>query len=161
MTISIIVAVSENRVIGVDNDMPWHLPADLKYFKATTLGKPILMGRKTYDSIGRALPGRRNMVITRDPDWRAEGVEAFPSIDAARAAIADDEDVMVIGGAQIYAQALPFADRLYITEIGVTVDGGHAFFPDVELGEWREDSRESHPAEGGNPSYAFVVYSRR
>ncbi|MFC4347567.1 type 3 dihydrofolate reductase [Kordiimonas lipolytica] len=160
MTLSVIVAMAEDRAIGRDNDMPWHLPADLKYFKATTMGKPIVMGRKTYESIGRPLPGRRNIVVTRNAAWSADGVEVVPSLQAAKEAVADAGEAMIIGGAQIYGQCLDVADRLYITEIDITVPDADAWFPAFNKDDWREVSREEHPAEDGKPAYAFVVYER-
>ncbi|WP_286831634.1 MULTISPECIES: dihydrofolate reductase [Kordiimonas] len=160
MTLSVIVAMAEDRAIGRGNDLPWHLPADLKYFKATTMGKPIVMGRKTFESIGRPLPGRRNIVVTRNADWSADGVDAVPSLQAAKEAVADVEEAMIIGGAQIYGQCLDVADRLYITEVSITVPDADAWFPDFILDDWREVSREEHPAEDGRPAYAFVVYER-
>jgi len=160
MTVSLIVAMSENRVIGVDNDLPWHLPADLKYFKATTLGKPIIMGRKTFDSIGRPLPGRQNVVITRSPDWSHDGVDVAANVAEAIDLAGDAEEIMITGGAQIYAQSMGMVDRMYITEVALTVDGGHAFFPEFSAAEWRETNRDAHPAEGDRPAYAFVTYER-
>jgi len=160
MTLSVIVAMAEDRAIGRDNDMPWHLPADLKYFKATTMGKPIVMGRKTYESIGRPLPGRRNIVVTRNAAWLADGVEVVPTLQAAKEAVADAGEAMIIGGAQIYGQCLDVADRLYITEIDITVPDADAWFPAFNKADWREVSREEHPAEDGKPAYAFVVYER-
>lgn len=161
MTLSIIVAMAENRAIGKDNDLPWHLPADLKYFKATTMGKPIIMGRKTFDSIGRPLPGRRNIVITRNTGWAADGVEVAPSVAEAREMVASEEEAMIIGGAQIYALALDLVDRLYVTEVGLSVEDADAFFPDLSEGDWSCVSRDKHAAEGDKPAYSFVVYDRR
>jgi len=169
MTISMIVAMSENRVIGADGDLPWHLPADLKYFKATTLGKPIIMGRKTFDSIGRPLPGRKNIVITRNGDWCHDGVEVAATIEAAIAAAsavgetdAADQagEIMVTGGAQVYTQAMELVDRMYITEVA-TVVKGDTYFPDFNADDWAEISRESHAGTESQPAYAFVVYERR
>ncbi len=157
--ISIIVAMGENRVIGVDNDLPWRISEDLKYFKKTTLGKPIIMGRKTYDSIGKPLPGRQNIVITRNNDWSAEGVDVVASIDEAIAKAGDAEEVMITGGGQIYAAAMNQTDRLYITEVGLAPTG-HAYFPEVNSSEWKEVSREHCDAQNGDPAYAFVVYDR-
>jgi len=159
MTLSIIVAMAENRVIGTDNDLPWHLPADLKYFKKTTLGKPIIMGRKTFDSIGRPLPGRQNIVITRNADWAHEGVDVAVSVDDAIVLAGNAEEVMITGGAQIYDLSLPQIDRLYITEVALSVDGD-AKFPELNMQEWQEVSRENYPAEDDKPAYAFVVYDR-
>ena len=134
MNVSLIVAVSRNGVIGLDNQLPWHLPEDLKYFKSVTMGKPLIMGRKTFESIGRPLPGRTNIVITRDSGWHAEGVEVaqtlLQAMTLARLACAQAElnEIMVIGGEQIYRLALPVADRLYLTEVQAEVEGD-AFFP--------------------------------
>ena len=158
MTLSLIVAMSRNNIIGKDNALPWHLPADLKYFKAVTMGKPIVMGRKTFDSIGRPLPGRRNLVLTRNTAWSADGVEVFPSLDHARDALGGI-DAMIIGGAEIYRQALSHVDRLYVTEVDVTT-GGDAVFPDIDPTVWAEVSRESHAAGTDTPAYSFVVYDR-
>ena len=129
--ISLIVAHDKNRVIGYENDMPWHLPGDLQYFKETTMGKPVIMGRKTYESIGRPLPGRRNIVISRNVNYTAEGIEVVDSLDAALALVADVPEIMVIGGQQIFTQALPVADRLYITLIDHEFVGD-TYFPEYE-----------------------------
>lgn len=168
-TVAIIVAQSSNRVIGIENRLPWHLPEDLKYFKARTLGKPIIMGRKTYESIGRPLPGRRNIVITRQPDWSAEGVDVADSLsDAVLLAqqVAQEEgapEVMVIGGAQIYQEALPLADTLYVTDVAIELQGD-AFFPEISPERWQEvECSEAYPAElqGAAIDYRFLTYSRR
>lgn len=151
MTISLIAARTRNGVIGKDGGMPWHLPEDLKYFKRTTMGHPMIMGRKTFDSMG-ALPGRRSIVVTRNRDWSADGVEVARDLDHALALVGDD-DVFVVGGAQIYHQAMPYADRLYLTEIDREVDGD-TFFPEFTDAEWTPTSRE--PQDG----YDFVVYER-
>jgi len=159
MTLSIIVAMANNNVIGVDNNLPWRLPADLKYFKAITMGKPIIMGRKTYESIGRPLPGRRNIVITRDREWHVNGVEVANSIDDAMKLLIDAPEAMIIGGAQIYSAMLPHVTRLYITEIDLDV-AGDTYFPETSSLKWRETSREQHPAEAEQPAYDFAVYDR-
>ncbi len=161
MTLSLIVAMDNNRVIGKDNDLPWHLPADLKFFKATTLGKPIIMGRKTFESIGRPLPGRRNIVVTRNADWSADGVDVATNLDAAIALVAGEPEAMIIGGAQIYGQALDYVDRLHVTEVDTSVEGGDAHFPEIAPTLWSEISRETHPAAEGRPGFAFVCYERR
>ena len=161
--LAMIWAMSKNRVIGRDNKMPWHLSADLKYFKAVTLGKPVIMGRRTFDSIGRPLPGRTNIVVTRQPDYQADGAVTVHAVEAAiaegrRAAEATGADeVMVIGGAEIYALMLERARRLYVTEIDARYDGD-AFFPDFDRARWVETSRERHESSGdGQPAYSFVV----
>lgn len=159
MALSIIVAMAHNNVIGVDNGLPWHLPADLKYFKTTTMGKPIIMGRKTFQSIGRPLPGRRNIVITRDKSWHADGVEVVPSVEKAVEATEGVQEAMVIGGAQIYGALMSFVNRLYITEIDKEILGD-TYFPEIDPGEWAEVSRRRHEASDGAPSYSFVVYER-
>ena len=166
MRLALIVAAAENGVIGRDNQLPWHLPEDLGYFKRVTMGKPIVMGRKTYESIGRPLPGRTNIVITRNPDWQAEGVRALPDMEAALAlaeeiALIDGaEELMVIGGAEIYAAALPLADRIYLTRVHADVDGD-AWLPEIDWSQWQELGRERHSASDSNPyDYSFLVYGR-
>lgn len=160
MTLSMIVAMASGNVIGIENKLPWHLSADLKYFKSATMGKPIIMGRKTFESIGRPLPGRRNLVITRDAAWTADGVEVFHAPEAALAAVSGADEAMVIGGAEIYALLLPFADKLYVTEVALDVRGD-AHFPEIEAGNWREVSRNGFDAEDVQPAYSFVIYERR
>jgi len=158
MAVILVVAMAENRAIGKNGDLPWHLPADLKHFKAVTMGKAMIMGRKTFQSIGRPLPGRRTIVVTRNRDWSADGVEvAFSLQDAV--ALAGEGDIMVVGGGEIYAQAIKAADRLEVTEVALSVDGD-AFFPEIDPAQWREESREAFPAEDGKPAYAFVSYVR-
>lgn len=161
MTIlSMIVAHADNRVIGKDNDMPWHLPADLAYFKRTTLGKPIIMGRKTYESIGRPLPGRKNIVISRDEEYRAEGAEVVGSVEAALALVSDVEEVMVIGGGAIYKHCLLAAQRLYITHIDANI-AGDTYFPEYDLNEWQLAVSEVKAAdEKNNYQLRFNVYER-
>ncbi len=157
--LSLIVAMAKNRAIGIDNRMPWHLPADFAWFKRTTLGHPIIMGRKTFESIGRPLPGRRNIVVSRNPDFRADGVETAPSLTAALAMTKDD-DAFVIGGATLYTEALPLAKRLYLTEVDATPEAD-TLFPPIDTREWRERSRESHAADEKNAhGMAFVVLER-
>mgnify|MGYP000569037177 CR=1 FL=1 len=166
MHIALIVAAAANGVIGRDNQMPWSLPADLQYFKKVTMGKPIVMGRKTFESIGRPLPGRANIVITRQADWHAEGVEVASSVEAAlqlaelRAA-EGVEELMVIGGAEIYRTALPLAERLYLTEIKASIEGD-AYFPEIDPANWRELSRETRVSDAANDyDCAFVVFERQ
>lgn len=164
MKISLIVAVSRNGVIGLDNQLPWHLPEDLKYFKSVTMGKPIIMGRKTFDSIGRPLPGRTNIVITRDSSWQAEGVEVAQTLVQAMTlaklacARADINEAMVIGGEQIYRMTLPAADRLYLTEVQAEVQGD-AFFPEFDTQEWHQVSEQLPEVTDTHP-YRFVVLER-
>ena len=157
--LSLIAAVAANGVIGSDNALPWRLPEDLKRFKALTLGHPVIMGRNTYESIGRPLPGRRNIVVTRNPGFRAEGCETCSTLEAAFAACQGGSDeIFVIGGAQIYAEALPLAQRLYLTEIRRAFDGD-ARFPDWNRTAWKEVAREAHRS-GDGLEYEFAVYDR-
>lgn len=159
--ITFVVAMSENRVIGLDNTLPWKLPADLRHFKHTTMGKPVLMGRKTFESIGRALPGRRNIVVSRNPGFEAAGCETVASIDEAMASVAREPEVMVIGGASFYEQLLPRADRIHLTLVHAVIEGD-AFFPELDPTQWREVSREDHAADERNPhAYSFLLYERR
>ena len=162
MRISLIVAMAQGRVIGAGQTMPWHMPADLRHFKQTTLGKPVIMGRRTYESIGRPLPGRLNLVISRNPDWSAEGVTVCASLDAALQAAGAVDEVMVIGGGQLYAEALPRADRLYLTHIDLDVDGD-TWFPDYQSADyqWQEVAKEAHPADEKNAhAYCFQTLDR-
>ncbi len=161
MRIAMIAAMANNRVIGKDNQMPWHLPADLKHFKKVTLGKPVIMGRKTYQSIGKALPGRRNIVISRQSGALSTDADWVQSIEQALALVQDEAEVMVIGGAEIYRQVLPMADTLYITDIDLTVEGD-AFFPDYHaVGNWREIASEWHHPDPQNlHSYHFRILNR-
>ncbi|WP_231758473.1 dihydrofolate reductase [Microbulbifer elongatus] len=163
--VAMIVAMARNRAIGRDNTLPWKISGDLQFFKRTTLGKPVIMGRKTFESIGRPLPGRVNIVITRNPDWQAEGVEVVSSLEAAlaladrRAQAERMEELMVIGGAEIYRQALPVATRLYITEVDAEVEGD-AFFPKID-DTWQEAARDCYPAsERDEYNYCLVQYDR-
>lgn len=157
-TVSLIAAVARNGAIGKDNALLWRLPEDLKFFKRTTLGCPVIMGRKTWDSIGRPLPGRRNIVITRNTAWRADGAEVFHDLASALAATADVPKVFVIGGGELYAQALPLADELVLTEVDADFEGD-TFFPKWDRGAFTETSRESHMADAGW-AYHFVVRQR-
>lgn len=154
----LIAAVAANGVIGVDNSLPWRLPGDLKRFKALTLGNPIIMGRKTWESLGRALPGRHNIVVTRTADFTAPGATVVNSVNAALAACTNAERAFVIGGAEIYAQTLPLANRLELTEIHADITGD-AHFPAFDLAEWRETARETRRGEEGL-EYDFVSYER-
>ncbi len=166
MKLALIWAMSRNRTIGRNNALPWHLPEDLQYFKRVTMGKPIIMGRKTWESIGRPLPGRTNIVITKDENFTAPGIKVVHSLDEARALaesiglIDGAEEVVVIGGAQIYELALPAADRLYLTQVHAEVEGD-AQFPMFDLTQWEELGREDFSASGPNPyDYSFVVLER-
>ncbi|MBQ0712766.1 MAG: dihydrofolate reductase [Porticoccus sp.] len=181
--LSLIVAMAKNRAIGLNNTLPWHLPEDLKYFKSVTMGKPIVMGRKTFDSIGRPLPGRLNVVITRNSEWQHPGVKTASSLQQAmsiaeeqRAADQDESEgigikgvgtkgistealeVMVIGGEEIYRTAIDLADRLYITRVQATVQGD-AFFPEYNEADWQEASRQEPEVQGETP-YFFQVLER-
>ncbi|HMW42903.1 MAG TPA: type 3 dihydrofolate reductase [Plasticicumulans sp.] len=152
--LSQIVAIGRNRVIGAGNALPWRLPDDLAHFKRLTLGKPVLMGRKTWESLGRPLPGRDNLVITRNPGYHAAGARVFASLDTALAACSDAPEIMLIGGAELYAQTLPICDRLYLTEIDAAPDGD-AFFPALDPADWRETAAEPHPADARH-AHAFT-----
>ncbi len=158
-----IAALAKKQVIGKNNLMPWHMPADLAHFKRVTLGKPVLMGRKTFESIGRPLPGRRNLVISRNPDYQAEGIEVVGSVEAALALLAGSsvEELMVIGGGHLYAEMLPSADCLYLTRIDLAVEGDTRF-PAFDDGQWQRIECESHPADEKNPHpYSFETWQRR
>ena len=144
--LSLVVAVSENDVIGRDNALPWHLPADLKHFKAITMGKPIVMGRKTWESIGRPLPGRLNIVITRNRALEIPGVAVVGSFEEALARAGDVPEVAVIGGAELFRSALPLASRVYFTRVHGTVEG-EIKFPVLDPSQWREVERSQHPAD--------------
>ena len=161
MMVSLIVAVGRRDEIGKAGKMPWHLPADLKHFKRNTLGKPVLMGRKTLEAIGRPLPERRNLVLTRDAGFRAADCETVTSLDAAIAAVTGVPELMVIGGGEVYRLAWDRTDRIYLTRIQADVEGADTFFPKLEASQWREVSREDHRADEKNPfDYAFLVFDR-
>ena len=156
--ITIVVARADNGVIGRGGGLPWHLSEDLKRFKALTMGKPMVMGRRTFDSLPRLLPGRRHIVLTRDPDWRAEGAET--ACDPADAiAIADCPELSVIGGAEIFRLFLPLAGRIELTEVHTRPDGD-TFMPAPDPGAWTEVSRERHPAQADRPAFSFVRLER-
>ena len=158
--ISIIVAASANNVIGAQGELPWRLSDDLKRFKAVTMGKPVVMGRKTWESIGRALPGRQNIVITRQADFAADGCDVVQSTDTAIAAAGDVAEIMVIGGSQVYELFLPVAQRLYLTRVHADVDGD-AFFPMVDESQWRPIGDEPHAADDRNEfDFSFRTYER-
>jgi dihydrofolate reductase len=155
VSISLIVATSANNVIGVDGGLPWRLPEDLARFKAVTMGKPMIMGRATFESIGRALPGRRSIVLTRQADFAAEGCDVVPTIEAAIEAAGDAEEIMVIGGGEIYRQFLPMADRIYLTRLQAEIDGDTRF-PELDLDEWTVVAVEEFPA-GDEREFGFDV----
>lgn len=158
--ISLIWAQDDHGLIGKEGALPWRLPADMAWFRKRTLGKPILMGRRTYESIGRPLPGRLSMILTSRTDYTAEGCKVVHSLDEAIATAGNAEEIMVIGGAEVYAQALPLAERLYCTRIHAAFEGD-TFFPSVDFDQWREEFREDHEADAKNPySYTFLVMSR-
>lgn len=162
MMLTAIAAMAENYTIGRHNQLPWHLPADLKHFKSITSGNTVLMGRKTFTSIGKPLPNRVNIVVTRDSDFQVAGCTVAPSIDKAleMAKNADTREVFVIGGAEIYKQLLPKIDRIYLTIVHHEFDGD-AYFPTLMPHEWKEISRERHPADVDNPyEYSFVMLER-
>jgi dihydrofolate reductase len=163
MLLTLVVAVAENGVIGRDGELPWHLPADLQHFKRSTLGKPILMGRKTHESIGRALPGRLNLVLTRQADYSAPGCEIVHSLDEAEARAAADGagELMVIGGAGLYREALARAQRILLTRVHADFEGDTRL-PEFDLAEWSERSRCRREADAANPvSMSFVELVRR
>ncbi len=160
MIISIITAMDENQLIGKDNGLPWKLPADLQFFKRVTMSKPIIMGRKTFESIGRPLPGRKNVVITRDESFDAEGCEVVFSLNDALSRVENADEVMVIGGANIYQQFLPQADRLYLTRVEGKFDGD-AWFPEIDFENWELVEKEEHKADEKNEAdYSFQVFQR-
>ena len=160
MIISLIAAMGRNRVIGGHNTLPWNMPADMAHFRALTRGKPVIMGRKTYESIGHPLPHRPNIIITRDPSYRAEGCKIVHDADAALAAAETAEEIMIIGGAEIYALFLSRAHRMYLTLIEADF-AGDARFPEYRADEWRETSREEHAADAANPHpYAFITLEK-
>ena len=166
LPVSLIVAATRNQVIGRDNQMPWHLPADLRYFKQRTLGKPIIMGRKTWESLGRPLPGRLNIVVTRQTDIALEGAEVFADLQAAIergqewASEQGVDEVMVIGGGQLYQQALALTQRVYLTRIDLELEGD-TFFPVLDARQWQQTEAQAHPAQEQEPGYTFEVWQRR
>lgn len=170
MRLSLIVAMAENRTIGLDGGTPWHIHEDLKLFKLLTMGHPVIMGRRTYQSIGAALPGRTNIVVTRDKDFEAADADVVHGLDQAltKAKATEElwrpdggrEEIFVIGGAEIYGQALPEAQRIYMTEVHRELPGD-AFFPELAEGEWKETDRQDRdPETPGGPAYSFVILDR-
>ncbi len=161
MKISLIVAMARNRTIGVNNTLPWRIPEDLRHFKALTMGHHMIMGRKTFDSIGKPLPGRTTVVVTRNQTFQAEGCIVVHSLEDAVAACANDEEIFVVGGAELYAQALPLASTLYLTEIEQDVDGD-AYFPQFDRSKWAETARVRRSQAEPQPlAYDFVTYRRK
>ncbi len=161
MRVSLIVAMAENRVIGRENTLPWRLPNDLRHFRKITMGHPIIMGRKNYESIGKPLPGRTNIVVTRSSDYAAPGCTVVHSVDDAFSAANNDAEIFVIGGAELYAQTLQRAQRIYLTQIHADVPGDTRF-PLFEQSEWREQARERHEADAEHAyAYSFVTLERR
>ena len=157
MKLGLIYARARNGVIGKDNAMPWHLPEDLAHFKRTTLGAPVIMGRKTWDSLGRPLPDRRNIVVTRNPDFQAPGAEVVTSLDDAIKRAGDAEEIVVIGGGEIFKLSLPIADRIYYTHVRANVEGD-AYFPDIDWNQWQAVYRET--GQGGELPFEYVDYNR-
>jgi dihydrofolate reductase len=157
-SLSLIVAIAKNRVIGVNNTLPWYLPEDLKRFRALTTGHHIIMGRKTYDSLGRLLPGRTTVIVTRNPDYKVEGAIVVHSLEAAIEACGDDNEAFLIGGAELYKDGLKLANKLYMTEINAEYEGD-AFFPEFEMIEWRAGERETYQADNGL-GFSYITYQR-
>lgn len=164
MLISLIAAASENNVIGKDNWMPWNLPAELAYFRATTRGKTVIMGRKTFDTMGRPMPNRHNIVVSRNADLKIEGVDVVTSVEEAiESAKADNlDEAFVIGGEQIYRLALPHADRVYLTRVHTDIEGGEAFFPEFDEAEWAKVKEERHEPDAENAlAFTTMVFERK
>lgn len=160
MTLSIIVAQGLNRAIGKDNKLLWHLPADLKFFKTTTTGHTIIMGRKTFESVGRPLPNRRNIVISRDVDYKMDGIEVYPSIDLALKACENEKEVFIVGGASIYEQVLSKVDKIYLTQVEHIFDAD-TFFPEMNPTEWKLIWEEEHKKNEKNLfDFRFQIFSK-
>ncbi len=166
LPLCLIVAATRNQVIGRDNAMPWHLPEDLRYFKARTLGKPVIMGRKTWESLGRPLPGRLNLVVSRQQELQLDGAEVFADLSAAIergrqwAQEQGVDEVMLIGGGQLYHQALAQASRVYLTRIELELEGD-TWFPQLPFDEWQRVDAQPHPEQAGRPAYTFEVWEKR
>ena len=160
--INLIAAMDRNRVIGVDNKLPWHLPIDLKFFKDKTLGHHIIMGRKTFESMGKPLPGRTSVIVTRQHDYKVEGARVVHSLDAALMTTQGDDEIYVIGGGDIYTQALKFADRVYLSEVDIAVPRGDAYFPELPANEWQVADRRVHEIDEKNKyRCTFLTYVRK
>lgn len=161
MIVSIIVAAAENQVIGGNNQLLWSLPNDMKWFKSVTTGHTVIMGRKTYESMGRALPNRRNIIISRKSEFIAEGCEVAHSLEEALRLTANEEEVFIIGGGEIYKQAWEQADKLYLTRVH-TIKEGDTVIPEIRADQWTEESEESHPADEKHPyAYSFIIYHKK
>lgn len=160
MQISLIAAMDQDRLIGAHNSLPWRLPADMQWFRRQTMGKPVLMGRHTFASIGKPLPGRQNIVLSRNQKLKLDGCDIIHRFDQLARVAGDAEEVMVIGGGEVYALALPLADRLYLTTIAASFEGD-AWFPDFDAADWREVFREQHATDDANPwPYCFRILER-
>ncbi len=158
--LSIIVAAAHNNAIGKDNQLLWHMPADLRFFKEKTMGHPVVMGRKTFESVGKALPKRRNIIISRNPDFSAEGVEVCHSLDEALELLDDTEENFIVGGSEIYKMSLPYCDKIYFTQIEADFEAD-TFFPSFNPDEWHLTHEERHAADEKNPyNYCFLTYER-
>lgn len=161
MRMSLIAALSRNHVIGQNNALPWHLPDDLKHFKALTLGKPVIMGRKTFESIGKPLPKRRNIILTRNPHYSAKGCEVVHDLPTALKLTEDEREVMIIGGEKIFTLALPLANTLFLTLIHQEIEGD-AYFPEWDPAQWVESEREEHPADAEHTvAFSFVRLDKK
>jgi dihydrofolate reductase len=160
--LELVVAAAENDVIGREGGLPWHLPADLRHFRSLTLSRHVLMGRKTYESIGKALPDRTNLVLSRRAEFAPADCKVVATLDDARAAAGADSPLMVIGGAEVYRVCMPFASRIHLTLVHAHIEGGDTFFPEWRGSAWRESSRERHEADGKNAyAYSFITLDRR
>lgn len=160
--ISLIAAMDRNRVIGVDNKLPWHLPVDLKFFRDKTKGHYVIMGRKTFESVGKPLPNRTNVIITRQVDYKIEGAHVVHSLDAAIMMSRGDDETFIVGGADIYEQSLKFADRVYLTEVDLAVERGDAYFPMLDPKEWELTEKRVHKADEKNKhDCTFLTYAKR
>ncbi|MEW6056695.1 MAG: dihydrofolate reductase [Bdellovibrionota bacterium] len=160
--ISLIVAMDRNRVIGVENKLPWHLPADLKRFKTLTMGHHIIMGRKTYESIGKPLPGRMNVVVTRQAGLKIEGCKVVHSLEAAVKLAQGDNEAFIIGGAELFSQALEFVEKIYLTRVETKVHRGDTYFPEIEPLEWDLIEESSYSADEKNPfAYTYLTYLKK
>lgn len=164
MIVSLIVAASENNVIGKGGDLPWNLPAELKYYRSKTIGKPNIMGRRTHEGIGGPLPKRHNIIVTHNRDYKAEGCDVVTSVqDGIELAKKDNTDeIFVIGGEGIFREALPLADRLYLTRVHTTIEGGDTFFPEFSTDDWKEVSRAEHPVDAENPiPFTMMIFEKK